>query len=103
METSRPMKGKRKDDRPGTKIWFHTDRMINENGRWYFATREGTIEGPFNSELRASEALEAYIGMLDMKISPTSAKLESKTTPDTPGTFRRRQLGSHNPVLANTE
>ena len=93
-ESSRSMKGKRKDDRPGTNIWFHTDRMINENGQWYFATREGTIEGPFSCEVGASEALEAYIGVLDMKISPTRADLEPKTTRDTPGTLRRRQLGA---------
>ena len=97
------MKGKRKDDRPGTNVWFHSDRMINENGRWYFATREGTIEGPFTSELKASEALEAYIGMVEMKISPTRVELEPETTPNTPGTLRRRQLGSHKPVLASTE
>ena len=94
LESSRTMKGKRKGDHPGTKIWFHTDRMINENGQWYFATREGTIEGPFSSEVRASEALEAYIGMLDMKISPTRVELEPKTTRYNTGTLRRRQLGA---------
>ena len=97
------MKGKRKDDHPGTKIWFHTDRMINENGQWYFVAILVDMILPFSCEVRASEALEAYIGMQDMKISPTRAKLESKTTRGTPGTLRRRQLDAHNPVLASTE
>jgi hypothetical protein len=94
MELSRAMKGKRKDDRPGTNIWFRSDRMINESGQWYFTTREGTIEGPYINELQASQALETYIRMMNINIAPTNTKLEPETTPDTRGTLRRRQLGS---------
>lgn len=40
---------------------YRSGRMIRENGKWYFQTREGSFEGPFVSESHAQQGLERYI------------------------------------------
>lgn len=40
---------------------FRSERMISQDGNWFFQTREGTFEGPFESERNARIALERYI------------------------------------------
>ena len=39
--------------------------MITENGKWFFFTREGTIEGPFDDALDAEIQLEQYIKVVN--------------------------------------
>ena len=51
---------KRRDDAVSGN-WFRSDRFVEDGDRWYFYTREGTIEGPFESRLEASCRLETYI------------------------------------------
>ena len=51
---------KRKDDLE-KQAHFRTDRMINHNGKWFFCTRESTIQGPFEDQLEASYRLKRYI------------------------------------------
>jgi len=40
---------------------FRTDRMVKDNGKWYFCARESTIQGPFDDQLEANSQLERYI------------------------------------------
>ena len=55
---------KRKDD-SSTRTHFRSSRMFEENGYWYFNTREGDMIGPFKDELEASTKLEVYIRLVD--------------------------------------
>lgn len=55
---------KRKSDSV-SRTRFRTDRMYEENGHWYFNTREGEMIGPFRDELEASSKLEVYIRLVD--------------------------------------
>ena len=48
------------DPRDTNKRFFRSgDRLINLNGAWYFATREGD-HGPFESREAAQAALESF-------------------------------------------
>ncbi|EKF73067.1 thiolase [Alcanivorax hongdengensis A-11-3] len=50
----------RKEDEQ-KKLWFRSDRFFNEGGKWYFSTREETVEGPFDSRADAEQELMMYI------------------------------------------
>ena len=53
------MNQKRKDDlRLHTK--FRVSRYYTEAGKWFFLTREGGAQGPFDSRLAAKCALNTY-------------------------------------------
>ncbi len=54
------MDKKRKDEFE-KQTHFRTDRMSNHNGKWFFCTREGTIQGPFEDQLEAGYQLKRYI------------------------------------------
>lgn len=71
------MSDRRKDDPPGGRKYFRTDRLHEDGGKWYFTTREGTLEGPFDDRLTALDALERYIAsaQLDL-INPELAVLD---------------------------
>ncbi len=58
------MQGKRKEDTPKTRVWARSDRLFEQAGSWHFYTREGTVEGPFNSRTGALERLEVYIHLM---------------------------------------
>jgi hypothetical protein len=55
------MSSRRKDDDPTSRTRFRTDRVVNDNGKWYFLTREGRVEGPFECQAEALEHLEIYV------------------------------------------
>jgi len=59
---------RRQDDAAGSRSNFRTERMFESAGRWYFYTREGTTEGPFESRVDAQERLDVYIEILDLKL-----------------------------------
>ncbi|MCZ6831267.1 MAG: DUF6316 family protein [Gammaproteobacteria bacterium] len=56
------METKRTDD-PKMQTRFRSDRVFGHDGKWFFYTREGTIEGPFEDHLEASWQVEIYIKM----------------------------------------
>lgn len=56
----------RHDDKE-RKTWFRSDRFFNEGNQWYFATREGTVEGPYESRAEASQELMLYLRNLEAK------------------------------------
>jgi len=62
---------RRREDDLKYRNWFRSDRMFEEGGRWFFFTREGTIEGPCNSRGDAEAALEIYLATLDVNPVPT--------------------------------
>ncbi len=49
-------------------IYFRSDRISTINGRFYFATREGTLEGPYRTREEALWAIDAYINRMTRKI-----------------------------------
>ena len=40
---------------------FRSDRFCQENGQWYFHTREGTLVGPFKDMPEARKALAVFV------------------------------------------
>ena len=43
---------------------FRPDRFFQERCEWYFYTREGAIEGPFQQKREAEVRLENYIKVM---------------------------------------
>lgn len=43
------------------KHFVRTARLQESGGKWYYATREGTIEGPFGTRDLAVQSLSGYI------------------------------------------
>lgn len=41
--------------------WFRSDRFTTINGNYFFETREGTFEGPFQSIREAEMELMLYL------------------------------------------
>jgi len=41
---------------------------MEDGGKWYCYTREGTVEGPFQSRLEATCRLETYIKVINSGI-----------------------------------
>jgi len=50
-----------------------TIRTFEEDGSWFFKTREGHLAGPFRDELEASIQLEVYIRMVTTGLRSTKA------------------------------
>ena len=44
-----------------TSQYFRTDRICTGNGLFYFSTREGTLEGPYQTRAHAEVACAIYI------------------------------------------
>ena len=55
------MNAKRVSDIDNTRIYFRADRVSLINGQYFFATREGTLEGPYKNKADACAAIERYI------------------------------------------
>lgn len=56
--------GKRSDDHD-EKTWFSSDRFFCEEGKWFFTTRENTIEGPYDSRDDAEQELMMYLRQIE--------------------------------------
>lgn len=67
---------RREKDAPGSRATFRTERMFENGGKWYFFTREGSTEGPFESQLDAQERLDVYIEITDLKLLSENSGLE---------------------------
>ncbi len=53
-----------RNDDHDVRSWFRSERFITSGGRWFFLTREGTQEGPFNSQKEAAQEVILYIRKL---------------------------------------
>ena len=67
---------RRKTDSQQGGTRFRTERMVTNGGRWYFYTREGSMEGPFETMLDAQERLEVYLEILDLKLLSEGSELQ---------------------------
>jgi hypothetical protein len=45
----------------GMKLHYRMDRFVQQNGEWFYSTREGEDRGPFRSKEEAQEDLQSYI------------------------------------------
>jgi len=43
------------------KVHFQMDRLIQQNGEWFYMTREGDERGPFKTKEDAGDDIVAYI------------------------------------------
>jgi uncharacterized protein DUF6316 len=71
------MAEKRKDD-PLERTWFRTDRIVQDGGKWFFMTREGPFEGPFDCRLDALQRLETYTKVVNTGIIEQDYKLHRR-------------------------
>ncbi|HDY83268.1 MAG TPA: hypothetical protein ENH48_10000 [Halieaceae bacterium] len=74
------MARKRISDPPGARTRYRTNRFVQEGKGWYFCTREGTIEGPFEGESRASEGLQVYLQVLNLNLLTADSGLTIAST-----------------------
>ena len=51
----------RKTDSDDESVHFQMDRLVQQNGEWYYMTREGEERGPFESREEAEADLIFYI------------------------------------------
>jgi hypothetical protein len=51
----------RKTDGDDKKFVFQTNRFVQQNGEWFYMTREGAQRGPFQSREEAEADLVFYI------------------------------------------
>ncbi|TXS95947.1 hypothetical protein FV139_00080 [Parahaliea maris] len=51
-------------------------RFFMDAGKWYFHTREGGIEGPYDYLYEAERDLEAYVNMFASSVQAHSGPLE---------------------------
>ncbi|MCK5395461.1 MAG: hypothetical protein KAJ32_05675 [Gammaproteobacteria bacterium] len=51
----------RKTDGEDEKVHFQMDRFIQQNGEWYYVTREGEERGPFEDKADAAGDLILYL------------------------------------------
>lgn len=42
-------------------VTFRTNRFFTSGANWYFNTREGTDQGPYDSRIMAHDAIQKYI------------------------------------------
>ena len=54
------MGAKRKEDLK-TRVRFGFDRIFKDSGKWFFTTREGTLQGPFEDQFEANDELKMYL------------------------------------------
>lgn len=56
------------DPSPGTH--YRSDRVSAVNGQYFFATREGTLEGPFFTRIDAEREIDSYIHRVQVGSAP---------------------------------
>ena len=55
--------------------WFRSGRFFKDGGKWYFNTREGTVEGPFEERTEGETRLIEYIRIMNSGFMPKDSKL----------------------------
>jgi hypothetical protein len=69
------MTHKRKTDvLPQTR--FRSGRFFKNEGKWFFNTREGTMEGPYEELAGAESRLKEYIKIMNSGFMPKHSTLE---------------------------
>ena len=67
---------RRKTDSPQSGSTLRTERMFESGGRWYFYTREGSMEGPFETMLDAKDRLNVYLEILGLELLTDPSELQ---------------------------
>ena len=71
------------------KLQFRSDRFFLDGGKWFFDTREGTVEGPYGDKKAAELNLDNYIKVTVSQFIGEAEALEIQPMkphlPDTPG------------------
>lgn len=75
---SKAMSAKRKGDKQTGRSWFRTERLLQDGGKWFFLTREGKVEGPFNCRFDALNRLDTYARIMSTELY--NARDESELT-----------------------
>ena len=57
------MDKRKEDSTPFDRV--RPSRFFTEAGKWYYHTREGSTEGPFQHRLEAERNLQTYINIFD--------------------------------------
>lgn len=57
------MKRKRRTDPEALSV-YRAERVVSQGGKWFFYTREGTIEGPFRDKITCLNQLDVYIKVM---------------------------------------
>ncbi len=60
---------------------FRSSRLFHVDNKWYFTTREGTIEGPYAQKFKAEEALQAYIAIIEFNLIDEETSRQFKPQP----------------------
>jgi hypothetical protein len=68
------MNSQRKTDKEAT-TKYRTGRFFKDGEKWYFYTREGTMEGPFALKHEAEERLENYKKIMISGFIPQDSEL----------------------------
>jgi hypothetical protein len=68
------MKNQRKTDTEAYRK-FRPSRFIKDDGKWYFSTREATVEGPFGSRSEAESKLATYLKLIASGFMPRDTSL----------------------------
>ena len=53
---------------PESQPRFRGSRFFHSMDKWYFITREGTVEGPFEHRVAAEKMLKKYLNGLDATV-----------------------------------
>jgi hypothetical protein len=79
------MPGTRAHDTDAPKTIFRSDRICRVNGEFYFNTREGTQEGPFETREAAEQEIAAYIQRMMLLAKPPPERFDSPREPISAG------------------
>ena len=74
------MTTKRGDDE-ANKSWFRSSRVFQQDGNWFFLTREGTTEGPFGDMQEAQRRLDNYIKVMQSGMLTADIELDLAILP----------------------
>jgi len=66
---------RRKTDPPGSRTHFRSQRLLQDGDRWFFCTREGTLEGPYEDRIGAQHALDTYLSIMRLDLLDNTAPL----------------------------
>jgi len=64
---------RRGEQKPYTR--FRPDRFMQDKGKWYFDTREGTTEGPYGTRAEAELRLKDHIKIMRSGFFPPNSGL----------------------------
>ena len=55
---------------------FRPSRLFKDGGQWYFLTREGTMEGPFERRSESENRLKQYVSIMRSGFMPSESELK---------------------------